>query len=314
MRNLLLVALLGVMGTPSVLEAQQSRGECIKWHIWGLICAEYATAPLPVEPTPLAPPAPVIAPEPEPVQAPPPPPPPPMLVDTPPRVTTTAARQPTYTTFTHGRVTREQFAQAIRADQRSVLRLPAERIVTAANRTYSMNYTRAQWADFIAQMEVAPCLDAGQATTRLLRVHRAQQAVDLNGWTRNLRPGELCLWADNRAYFSLDCGNITPDLIRTVSAPVVRSEPIGAPWVAPQPSYVTRVDTVVVQQYQPQIPIIRERRRTPWGWILGPPIVAGAGYAACRLLTDWCDRGSATAEVDREIDIKIDIGYWSRGR
>jgi hypothetical protein len=110
------------------------------------------------------------------------------------------------------RLTREEFATAIASNNQSILNVDCMKIVRAANSVLNHNFTNCgALSNHIRQLEVATC---PQVETRLARVLMPSGTIDLTGWRRLLRPNERCLFSDNRAEFSLDCGNITPDLYR----------------------------------------------------------------------------------------------------
>jgi hypothetical protein len=207
-------------------------------------------------------------------------------------------RQSTFTTFTVGKVTQEQYATAIAADNRQVLRLPADQILAGVNKQFGLQLANRQaLADYIRQLEAGPC-PQGQAT--LARVHRTNQVVDLSGWTRPIRPGEQCLFADNRAMFSLDCGNIVPNLYRTVrpqaTAPVT---PAPTVYVQPQPTPQVMlpervaVDANVTHYFAEPLrldipPQPRSWMSRNWGWFVVPPLLAGVGVGVYCVVTDEC--------------------------
>jgi hypothetical protein len=207
-------------------------------------------------------------------------------------------RQSTFTTFTVGKVTQEQYATAIAADNRQVLRVPADRIREAYNKTFGENFlTNAAFAAHIRELEVGPC-PQGQAV--LQRAHRTNQVIDLKGWSRAIRPGETCLFSDNRAMISLDCGNIVPNLYRTVrpqaTAPVT---PAPTVYVQPQPTPQVMlpervaVDANVTHYFAEPLrldipPQPRSWMSRNWGWFVVPPLLAGVGVGVYCVVTDEC--------------------------
>jgi hypothetical protein len=205
------------------------------------------------------------------------------------------ARMSTFTTFTKGRVTQEQFAQAIETNNRAVLNVDADRIRQSFNATFGTQIgTRAEMASYIRQLEAGQC---PQVNTSLMRVHRNNQVIDHNGWTRDLLPGEICLFADNQAMFSLNCGNIIPNLYREVSIRPVEPRPSAQlpSFTEMAVSQTLRADVDAnVRHYFPESlrieipPQPRSWWSRNWGWVVGPPVVGAIGVGIYCLVTDEC--------------------------
>lgn len=171
--------------------------------------------------------------------------------------------------FTKHPVSQEELARAILAGKdgdMSVLYLPASKYVEAMNAAfpYLRLENRVALAEHIRTVEVRPC---PQGRTRLLRVLDGGR-VDLKGWTRDIRNGELCGYnaSENRYEMSFFCGNPTPELFGKKVA------------TAPAPPFVNPViqtvhDTVRVETNTVETKIVKE------GWRCG----------------GWCKAGIVTA-------------------
>ena len=108
--------------------------------------------------------------------------------------------------FVKHTVSQEEYAKAIEKNDRKVLNVSCEEMMTAANAVFEANLSQcADLGAYVRQLEVKPC---PTVTTTVARVLPGSH-VDLYGYSRELREGETCLYENNSArwFASLSCGN-----------------------------------------------------------------------------------------------------------
>lgn len=126
--------------------------------------------------------------------------------------------------FTKGPVSQEEFARAIERDDRKILNVSCEMVLAAAHQTFEdANFaTCGELASYMRRLIVAPC---PRATSGMARVLPGDK-IDLVGWRREFREGEMCLFDNQGAQWvaSLLCGNFITDKLPVFA--VTKEEPL----------------------------------------------------------------------------------------
>jgi hypothetical protein len=110
--------------------------------------------------------------------------------------------------FTKHPVTKEEYANAIEKNNKSILRIDCEKLVQAIQDAWPELKIRDKYdlADYIRSLVE---ITGPTGPAKFSRVFK-NGTVDFN-WTRNIKEGEILLFDNNRAefMFSLSCGNMT---------------------------------------------------------------------------------------------------------
>lgn len=161
--------------------------------------------------------------------------------------------------------TREAYARALERNDRSLLNVSCTDIVGAVAKIGVPVRTCTELAAYVRTLEVKPCPVLNRKV-RLARVVRG--AVD-EGWQRELKRGELCLFDNNQAkwMFSLSCGNLILEELSVATA-MVREERVS--FVPATPVIRERADPLVTMPIENRSWWSRNKR-----WVIPTAIVVG---------------------------------------
>lgn len=182
--------------------------------------------------------------------------------------------------FTKRVVSQEEYATAIEKDDRTILNVSCNMIALASNTTFKHSFMGCDdLAAYIRRLTVLPC---PQVETRLARV-LPTGFIDLYGYRRELRQGEMCLYDNQSAlwFASISCGNLITDVLPVFTAmreeraiaDAVESE--GARLAVDADRTSRQRDTSKVQNFW------RRHRK----WLI--PAIAGVGVGVLLAQQDW---------------------------